>query len=229
MKIKTSIKNFFIDNESECLKGKIKTPKFNLGGAKIFVKEYPGIEGYVVELFSIIDPIHGESRATGIEFEIDDWYVRINIYDGWKYFTNGNVKDFSLVERDAKKWPTDDLKSQNSESFLLQLKNVSGRFFPNFYLDIRGGEKSGAGRNEHGSAHFHIRESGTKKDLGKVFFPMVQDYELNKTKLVFSDDCQINRKSKKLIVSWVFDSDLKNLRDINKEWTLRNRFNNRTY
>lgn len=86
MKIKTSIKNFNLDIENKCLKGKIESPKFNLAGAKIEAKEFPLIEGFVVELFSVTDLKQVESRVKDVDFKINDWYVRINIYSGWEYF-----------------------------------------------------------------------------------------------------------------------------------------------
>lgn len=111
---------------------------------------------------------------------------------------------------------------------LLQLKNMSGRHFAKFYLDIRGGETSGAGRNEHGPAHFHIIENGINKDLGRVYFPTVMEFiSKQKTELEFDLNSKVDRKDKKRISKWIFDSGFENLKSINKEWELRNKFNNR--
>ena len=230
MKIKTNINDFILDSKDECLKGKIKNPKFSLAGAKIEVNKFTLIEGFIVELFSVTDLKQVEFRVNDIHFEINDWYVRVNIYSGWEHFENGDVEEFFISEREANK--SIDIKKilSNSSSFLLQLKNMSGKYFPNFYIDIRGGETAGVGRNEHGPAHFHIKENGTNKDLGKVFFPTIKEFNSKqKTKLEFDDTCKIDKKKKKLISKWIFDSELKNLKAVNNEWNLRNKFNNRTY
>ncbi len=230
MKIKTSIKYFNFDNKNQCLKGKIKNPKFDLAGAKIEINTFPLIEGFVVELFSVTDIKQVESRIEGIHFDVNDWYVRINIYSGWEHFENGEINEFYISEREKIRSFDFNKKSSNSSSFLLQLKNMSGRYFPNFYLDIRGGETSGVGRNEHGTTHFHVIENGTKKDLGRVFFPTIEEFNSkHKTKLEYDNTCKVDRKTKKIISKWVFDSELKNLQAINNEWNLRNKFNNRIY
>jgi hypothetical protein len=80
MKIKTSINDFNLDSKNQCLKGKIKNPKFNLGGARIEINAFPLIEGFVVELFSVTDIKQVEFRAEGIHFDVNDWYIRITRY-----------------------------------------------------------------------------------------------------------------------------------------------------
>lgn len=229
MKIRTSIKDFNLDNENKCLKGKIEHPKFNLAGAKIEAKGFPLLEGFVVELFSVTDLKQVESRVKNVDFKIIDWYVRINVYSGWEYFENNEINEFYISERENIENFNFEKIKLNSDSILLQLKNMSGRFFSKYYLDIRGGETSGAGRNEHGPAHFHIIENGTNKDLGKVYFPKVIEFvSKQKTELEFDLNCKVDRKDKKKISKWIFDSDFENLKSINKEWELRNEFNNRT-
>lgn len=229
MRIKTSIIDFNLDFENKCLIGKISNPKFDLAGAKIEANGFPLLEGYVVELFSVTELKQVESRFKNVDFEIGDWFVRINIYSGWEYFENNEISKFFISERiNLKDFNFDGIKL-DSDSFLINLKNMSGRFFSNFYLDIRGGETSGAGRNEHGPAHFHIIENGTKKDLGKVYFPSLEEFiSKQKKELEFDINCMVARKDQKKISKWVFDSELKNLKLINKEWELRNEFNNRT-
>lgn len=228
MKIKTSIKDFNLDNENKCLKGKIEHPEFNLAGAKIETRGFPLLEGFVVELFSVTDLKQVESRVKDVDFKITDWYVRINIYSGWEYFENNEINEFYISERENIENFNFDKIKLDSNSLLLQLKNMSGSFFSKFYLDIRGGETSGVGRNEHGPAHFHIIEKGTNKDLGKVYFPTVMEFiSKQKTELKFDLNCEIDRKDKKRISKWIFDSEFKNLKSINKEWELRNEFNNR--
>jgi hypothetical protein len=230
MKIKTSINDFNLDSKNQCLKGKIKNPKFNLGGARIEINAFPLIEGFVVELFSVTDIKQVEFRAEGIHFDVNDWYIRINIYSGWEHFEKGEINEFYIREREKVRSFDFDKNLNNSSSFLLQLKNMSARYFSNFYLDLRGGETSGVGRNEYGPAHFHVIENGTKKDLGRVYFPTIKEFNSkHKTELEFDNTCKIDRKVKKTISKWVFDPELKNLKDINNEWNLRNEFNNRIY
>ena len=69
MKIKTNINDFILDSKDECLKGKIKNPKFSLAGAKIEVNKFTLIEGFIVELFSVTDLKQVEFRVNDIHFE----------------------------------------------------------------------------------------------------------------------------------------------------------------
>jgi hypothetical protein len=230
MKIKTSIKNFNLESKSQCLNGKIKNPEFNLAGATIEINKTPLIEGFVAELFTVTDLRQVETRAKGIFFEINDWYIKIKIESGWEHFENGEINEFYLNQKEEKENLDLNKIISDPSLFLLQLKNMSGKDFPKFYLDIRGGETAGVGKNEHGPAHFHIIEKGTKKDLGRAFFPTIEEFNTkNKTELEFDHTCKIDRKVKKMISKWIFDSKLKNLEAINKEWKTRNKFNNRIY
>jgi hypothetical protein len=100
---------------------------------------------------------------------------------------------------------------------------MSGKYFSNFYIDVRGGATDGAGKNEHGKAHFHIILNAGRQDLGAVFFPTVEDFKTNKTELEFPG--QITRSMKKEINEWVFAGGLKNLELINKQWFEMNKDN----
>ncbi|PRP65762.1 hypothetical protein [Nonlabens agnitus] len=229
MKIKSLISDFNLDHENECLIGKVGHCEFNLAGAKIESKGFPSLEGFVVELFQVTDLKEVSSRIKNVDFTGGDWYVRINIDSGWKYFENDEIIEFYIVERTNVENVNFDKAKLNANSILLQLKNMSARIFSKFYLDIRGGETSGAGRNEHGPAHFHVIENGTNKDLGKVYFPTITDFASNEnTKLRFDLNCKFKKKEKRRISEWVFASNCQNLKAINQEWILRNEHNNRT-
>lgn len=227
MKQKLKIRDFYIDDVNRCLEGKVESSKFNLLGSKIIILNHPEIEGFVFELFEVIDVNHVKERAKGIEFNIGDIYLKILIDKGWDTFNKLIIEDFYLEEstKEINEQSFEEIKKNNAKSILFEFKNMSNLFFANFYIDLRGGETGGVGRNEHGEPHFHIISRKENRDIGKVFFPTIEDYKTNNSQLIFSSN--INRKIKKQITEWVFKDDLKNLEELNKTWVEQNRHNNR--
>ena len=223
--MKFLLKDFYIDKEDHSLNGCVTLPEFPLGGARIRIPENLDIEGCVVQLFTVRDLKHVKAFAKGVHFTIGSWYVKILIDKGWEHIKSGIIDEFYLEEGKINKEPFKASSNSNLKSFLLELKNMSGLNFSNFYLDIRGGETGGVGRNEHGDPHFHVINKNSKKDLGKVEFPTVSDYKNNKTGLIFKAD--INRTQEKEISKWVFNSGLKNLSRLNESWKEMNKDNNR--
>jgi hypothetical protein len=218
------IPNFTIEEKGSFLHAKVTHPVFNLIGTRLFVPEHPEIEGCVVELFSIIDVEHALVREPNIDFEVGDWYLKIKIFEGWHQFKELNPSTLYLIESQPQKLDLDETKIPKN-AILLKLKNMSLKDFDNYYIDLRGGETGGAGRNEHGDPHFHIIRKSDKKDLGKVFFPSVEDYQNNQTGLDFPDI--VNAKMRKEIIEWIFAKNHENLIKLNSAWSTQNQFNNR--
>ena len=219
------IPNFTFDEKEKCLHAKVSKPIFNLIGSRLLITNHHEIEGCVVELFSIIKTEHATIREPNIDFEIGDWYLKIKIFDGWDKFKELTLSTIYLIESKPEKLDIGKINiSENT--ILLKLKNVSLKDFDNYYIDVRGGETGGAGRNEHGEPHFHIIRKSDRKDLGKVYFPTVENYQNNQVGLVFPND--VNKKMQKEINSWVFDKNQKNLIKLNSVWSIQNEFNNRT-
>lgn len=221
-----NLSDFVIDDSESCLKGKVAIPKFNLAGAKLIIPNHPEIEGFVVELFSIVDIRHALLRAPGIDFNVGDWYINIKIFSDWSSFKEMKIKSFYLTERDINEVNLKKIK-RSKNSMLFKFKNMSLKYFDNYYIDLRGGETGGAGRNEHGDPHFHIIRKKDNKDLGKVFFPTIEDFKANEKQLVFSEE--IRAKRKKEITEWVFNKNQENLIKLNCMWTLQNNCNNRVH
>jgi hypothetical protein len=224
MQQEINIPNFTIEEKGSFLHAKVSYPVFNLIGARLFVPGYLGIEACVVELFSIIDVEHALVREANIDFEVGDWYLKIKIFEGWHQFKELNLSTLYLIESQPQKLNFDETKIPEN-SILFKLKNMSLKDFDNYYIDLRGGETGGAGRNEHGEQHFHIIRKSDKKDLGKVFFPSVEDYQNNQTCLDFPDI--VNSKIRKDIIEWIFAKNQENLIKLNSAWSTQNQFNNR--
>ena len=219
-KILNSILNFEYNSETKCLEGRVEKPEITLAICELIVTDIPEIEGFIVELFSIIEPINGEHRIPNIKFKKGDWYVKILITSGEKHFENKKINSFILQERPKSETSFPIPEILDSNTFLVQLKNISGRIFGKYYMDIRGGETGSAGRSEHGEPHFHIIEFKTNKDLGKVYFP-----SKNNTELKF--ECSLKSKEIKNIEKWLFNDNQKILIELNKLWSELNKDNNR--
>jgi hypothetical protein len=219
-RIINTIRNFEYNSETKCLEGRVEKPNLTLSICELIVTDIPEIEGFIAELFSIIEPINGEHRISNIKFKKGDWYVKILITNGLKYFENKKIVNFILQERPKSETPFSTPEILDSDTFLVQLKNISGRIFGKYYMDIRGGETGAAGRSEHGEPHFHIIEFKTNKDLGKVYFPSE-----NNTELKF--ECSLKSKEIKNIQKWLFNDNQKGLIKLNKLWNELNKHNNR--
>ena len=218
------IPNFTVEEDGSFLHAKVSQPVFDLVGAKLFVPGHPEIEGCVVELFSIRDVEHALVREPNIDFEVGDWYLKIKIFEGWYQFKGLNLSTLYLTESQPQKLDFDETNIPKN-AILLKLKNMSLKDFDNYYIDLRGGETGGAGRNEHGEPHFHIIRKSDKKDLGKVYFPSIEDYHNNQAGLEFPDN--VNSKMRKEITVWIFAKNQENLIRLNAAWSTQNQFNNR--
>jgi hypothetical protein len=219
-KTTNSINDFEYNSETKCLEGRVGQPNLTLSICEIIVPGIPKIKGFIAELFSVTEPIYGEHRVPNIKFKKGDWYVKILITSGHEHFENNVINNFTLQERPKTEASFSTPEVLDPNTFLLQLKNISGRKFGKYYMDIRGGETGASGRSEHGEPHFHIREFNTNKDLGKVFFPSV-----NNTELKF--ECSLKAKEKKKIEQWLFKDNQKVLIEMNKLWNELNKHNNR--
>lgn len=216
--------NFTIDEKEYCIHARVTVPKFNLGGSRLYVEGDSIIDACVVELFSITKPEQALTREPKIDFQTGDWYIKIKIYNGWSQLVKLNLSTIVLVESRHQKIDFDINKGPKN-SILLKLKNMSLKYFDNYYIDLRGGETGGVGRNEHGMPHFHIISKGDNKDLGKVYFPSGEEYIKNEKKLNFQ--ANVTPKMKKEITEWVFSNNQENLIRLNTKWYELNKDNNR--
>lgn len=101
-----------------------------------------------------------------------------------------------------------------------------------FNIYVQGGSTDGAGRNEHGAAHFELKEKNTNKGLGKIFMPSLDEWNKldNKSRIklmLVHNGADITSKEKKAMVRWLEINDNENLLRCHKEWNENNKFNNR--
>lgn len=224
MKQLINIPNFTTDEAGSYIHARVTQPLFNLAGARLYIEGNTQIEGCVVELFSITLAEQALIREPKIDFQIGDWYLKIKIFEGWNYFIELNLSTIILIESQPQKGDFNENKIPKN-SILVKLKNMSLKYFDNYFIDLRGGETGGAGRNEHGEPHFHIIGTGNNKDLGKVYFPSQDEYVSKQKKLAFP--VTINSKMKKEISEWVFSNNQENLVKLNSKWYESNKDNNR--
>lgn len=102
-----------------------------------------------------------------------------------------------------------------------------------FDLYVFGGSTDGAGRNEHGEAHFELKEKNTRKSLGKIFMPNMENWvkssSVEKLEMfTVNNGPQISKKEKIAIVRWLELNENENLKNCHKFWNESNQYNNRT-
>lgn len=124
-----------------------------------------------------------------------------------------NGKQFSIIEK---------FRIMNKISELLS-----------FNIYVQGGSTEGAGRNEHGEAHFELKEKNSGKKLGKIFMPTKEKWiSCNRKErielLVVENGKQLSKREKKVLVEWLEINNSENLLKCHSEWNEVNKFNNRT-
>lgn len=216
------LEHFIINEKESFIAGKIIYPKITLPGARIKTSNN-SIEGFIYEVFEVTNLDQVKIRCPEISFNIGDWYAKFKITKGIELFLNKEIRIIQIEEPKNNKTHLTKSKASNPRSRLVKLRNMSGNHFSNFYLDVRGGATDGAGKNEHGEAHFHIILYAGNKDLGPVFFPTVEAHKKNKIELEFPDE--IDRRMEKEIKKWVFKVDLENLELLNNQWVEMNKDN----
>jgi hypothetical protein len=217
-----ALENFTVNEEQNYIAGKIINPKILLPGARIKTTDNT-IEGYIYEAFEVTDLIQVHNRCPEIQFNIGEWYVKIKITKGIYLLLKKAFASLQIEEPEYLK-PLKHKKVQTgSRSIYVKLRNMSGKHFSNFYIDVRGGSTNGAGRNEHGKAHFHIILCDSLQDLGAVYFPTVSEFKIINAELEFTG--QIPNQMKREINKWVFADGLENLERLNCKWFEMNKDN----
>jgi hypothetical protein len=228
MKNKLFTRDFYIDEERSSLHGKLFTPDKTLAGARLKTTDEYKIFGYVRQLFQISSEMGMKGPKIGnLTFNDGDLYGEIRIEEGFEYFKNGSITEFTLEEYFGTIPPRIG-NSSNKGSRYEAFKRVSGLYFNNYYLDIHGGSTEG-NKNEHGEAHVHIISNNSRKEIGKLYFPKYEEWKLSdkKIELLKTEGPQVPQKMKKEIVEWLDKNDCSNLKELNRIWTDMNKFNNR--
>ena len=144
-------------------------------------------------------------------------------------FENNGLKGFSIegrftIEDDKGKQITvyEKFRRMNKLSDLLS-----------FDIWVHGGSTEGAGRNEHGEAHFELKEKKSHRPLGKIFMPTINkwlglDFKQRVKLLNVQNGNDISQKEKKGFVRWLELNNNENLIKCHQEWNECNKDNNRT-
>ena len=130
---------------------------------------------------------------------------------------------FTIFGKDGKKYSViEKFKRINKLSDLLY-----------FEIWVHGGSTEGSGRNEHGVAHFELKEKNTRKPLGKITMPSLEvwlksDFKEKIELMKVQNNIDISKKDKRAMVRWLELNDNENLINCHKEWNESNKYNNRT-
>jgi len=130
---------------------------------------------------------------------------------------------FSIIGEDGKKYTVyENFRRVNKLSDLLS-----------FEIWVHGGSTDGRGRNEHGEAHFELKEKNTRKPLGKIMMPSLEKWQqcnFNErvSLLKVQNGNDISTKDKKGMVRWLELNENENLILCHTEWNESNKYNNRT-
>lgn len=113
----------------------------------------------------------------------------------------------------------------------LRIMNKLSDFLP-FNIYVQGGSTDGSGRNEHGEAHFELKQKNTNKPLGKIFMPSLSswtnlDFKKRIDLMKVHGGIDIATKDKKAMARWLELKDNENLIRCHTEWNECNKFNNR--
>ncbi len=101
-----------------------------------------------------------------------------------------------------------------------------------FEIWVHGGSTDGSGRNEHGEAHFELKEKNTRRPLGKIMMPSLElwlksDFKERVELMRVQNNNDISKKHKKAMAMWLGLNDNENLINCQKEWNESNQHNNR--
>lgn len=105
----------------------------------------------------------------------------------------------------------------------------------NVDLYIQGGGTSSTGRSEHGHAHFEVKERNSKKKLGDIFLPTLEQWRSldDRQKLRFialsNPKGTISKRERKAIVHWLDIDNESNLISSIQEWNKVNKDNHRAF
>jgi hypothetical protein len=103
-----------------------------------------------------------------------------------------------------------------------------------FDVYVFGGETGGAGRNEHGEAHFQLKEKSAQKgrDLGKIMMPDLETWKNSDLKekmllIEVQSGPSLSNRDKKAFIAWLDKEDNKCLIESQNLWNESNKYNNR--
>jgi hypothetical protein len=156
-----------------------------------------------------------------IEYEINNEEILLKI-------KNGELTGFSV---EGKFTLTDDNGVNHTVIERFRIMNKLSELL-SFNIYVQGGSTGGAGRNEHGEAHFELKEKNSGKKIGKIFMPSLDIWIQSNRKeritfLTVDNGIDITKREKKIFIDWLEQNNNENLLRCHKEWNETNEFNNR--
>ncbi len=156
-----------------------------------------------------------------IEYEVNNEEILLKII-------NGELTGFSV---EGEFTLTDDNGINHTVIERFRIMNKLSELL-SFNIYVQGGSTEGAGRNEHGKAHFELKEKNSGKKIGKIFMPSldiwIQSDRKDRIKFLTVDKgFDISKREKKIFLDWLEQDNNENLLRCHKEWNEANKFNNR--
>ncbi len=156
-----------------------------------------------------------------IEYEVNNEEV-------WSKIINGEINGFSVEGRFTL---TDDYGINHTVLERFRIMNKLSELL-SFNIYVQGGSTEGAGRNEHGDAHFELKEKNSRKKIGKIFMPSLDIWIKSNRKdrmnfLTVDKGIDISKREKKIFLEWLEKDNNENLIRCHKEWNEANKDNNR--
>lgn len=156
-----------------------------------------------------------------IEYELNNEEV-------WSKIINGELNGFSVEGRFTL---TDDYGINHTVIEPFRIMNKLSELL-SFNIYVQGGSTEGAGRNEHGDAHFDLKEKNSGKKIGKIFMPSLDIWIKSNRKdrmnfLTVDKGIDISKREKKIFLEWLENDNNENLIRCHKEWNEADKDNNR--
>lgn len=162
-------------------------------------------------------------------YPVGTWLIEYTFKDEeefYKLITSGfngfSIElEYSITDENGKThYLKDNFERMNKLSELLSIN-----------IFIRGGSTGGAGKNEHGEAHFEIHKKNSLKNIGKISMPKLSHWnklnfreKLSLLKIENGED--LTKREKKAFVKWLEKNDNENLKRCHNEWNRVNKDNN---
>lgn len=223
------ISDFKIDKEKRTLFGVLYKHEPSLLSYKVYSKRFPKVKGFVFEYFEINK--NRVSKVIGYNVPDGTFFGTIHIKSGWEFIESGEMIDFLLKENKTKVKSLDlsKVKLRPGQIFVKYKKMNKPNEFTSFFIDLRGGSTEGAGRNEYGKPHFHLKNKNSLQDIGKIDIPDIETWNksIKKIDLLIVEGGSITKKEKKEIVDWLEKDNNKNLERLLAGWNEMNKFNKR--
>ena len=200
--------------------------RFNMNHSEVLFKSVE-----IIDSFTISDSNRCKVFEQFKDLPNGTWMITIIVHDDNEYavITDNGLSGFSVEVNYT-------ILDKNGKSHSMRqpfkLMNKISDILP-FNVHVYGGSTWGAGRNEHGDAHFTIKEKNSNKNLGKILMPSLEQWSSmnssdRKSSITVQDGPQLKNKERKAFSEWLSINNFENLLHCHAEWNRMNEFNHRT-